>query len=681
MLEEDDFYKKVYNIKNLKFSFLYLQTASNIDYKNYYRALLNSYNMKLEENLSLLSQLLKNRDYKPKDILRFYMPKKTTSTRPITFLHLDDLIVYQSMANVLKKDFIKKRKKYEGVYLFSNILSYNSDFFFEKWKRSYNNFKKKISEYLENGFNWVLNFDLASYYNTISHDTLIEKSCAPRYANFRNLLSDCLKSWSSHKTAKNTQGIPQGPIASNFFAEIYLFSLDEALVKNNINFVRYVDDIKIFGKSKKEVEIASHYLETLCHEFCLIPQSSKCEIKQIEKIEELTKFLSFSPEEETKLLGLSDKKIYEKFSKSSEQVQNYILKNIGQNSNILNFVLENLIKSPGKNYEFISFLENYYFDSFVVNKISEWLLSRVITNPYLEGKLWVFLSKCENSSELKSLKNLAYQLLKKQSQTYSLKYGVYRYLCSLDNSKIKEWLVYEKSALIQMMIIPYITNLDSDEGFIQKIFNRSDYEPGVVLYNEYFLLSKETILKSIEIKPKNNLLNHYLDKEIFIDSIHQKLQTLYSTKNYTWETLFTDKQDYDRANIYLYASNNVFKSDSSKWLLYINSFNDLICFHFLKLLMNKNPNIKWPKCVNQKQYKVKFGSILENTNQFCKKYPTITDIFRDVNNRRNSLPESHPIDTTTLKKTEFLNFKEKDKLYKKLKKAYKLLVEELIKLT
>jgi hypothetical protein len=59
----------------------------------------------------------------------------------------------------------------------------------------------------------------------------------------------------------NSQGIPIGNQAEGFIANIFLKEADEALFNLNINFGRYVDDYRVFTKSKNEAIKASIILQ------------------------------------------------------------------------------------------------------------------------------------------------------------------------------------------------------------------------------------------------------------------------------------------------------------------------------------------------------------------------------------------------------------------------------------
>lgn len=62
-----------------------------------------------------------------------------------SLLDIDDLIVYQAIANIIIPNFAKKREKLEKKTVFSHILNKNENkniFLFEKWKSGYQSYKR-----------------------------------------------------------------------------------------------------------------------------------------------------------------------------------------------------------------------------------------------------------------------------------------------------------------------------------------------------------------------------------------------------------------------------------------------------------------------------------------------------------------------------------------------------------
>jgi hypothetical protein len=75
-------------------------------------------------------------------------------------------------------------------------------------------------------------------------------------------------------------------MASDFLAECILLAIDEEIAEKYAYF-RYVDDIRILGKTELEVRQALVYLDVLCKSRGLIPDSDKTKIKQISSADEL----------------------------------------------------------------------------------------------------------------------------------------------------------------------------------------------------------------------------------------------------------------------------------------------------------------------------------------------------------------------------------------------------------
>lgn len=350
----DSLFKKLYSPKNLELAWMRIRTAQDISYKSYYRELFFAYELSKKENLKNLSERIKKGSYIPMEPLKIFLPKASGLQRTISVLCLDDFITYQAMANVLSKKFSKKRQLVENKSVLSNILNLNDNmFFFQRWQESYANFIKKIKSFYKKGNKWVAHFDLAAYYDTISQDTLLNLISPSSEEAYKDLLGNCLKTWSSSPRSREMkQGIPQGPLASSYFCEIYLLDIDLQLQKQKIKYVRYVDDIKIFGYTKDEVLKGIILLDRLCKEKGLIPQSSKYEIMEIKKISDAVgkapsltqEEKSLIPKSEEETLTLFKGAFYAKHMDVSRV--KYILKVAGKNSKIRKIVLGNINRHP-----------------------------------------------------------------------------------------------------------------------------------------------------------------------------------------------------------------------------------------------------------------------------------------------------------------------------------------------
>ena len=151
---------------------------------------------------------------------------------------------------------------------------------------TYGAFKRRINKHYAGGMRWVGDFDLAAFYDTISHEFLL-RTIYPRTTNSDlDWIARCLKTWSSDRAASgHGHGLPQGPLASDFLAECFLLPIDLALKKRR-GYTRYVDDVRLFGATEDEVRADLIELERHCLERGLIPQTGKFAIKRAQSVQE-----------------------------------------------------------------------------------------------------------------------------------------------------------------------------------------------------------------------------------------------------------------------------------------------------------------------------------------------------------------------------------------------------------
>ena len=100
--EDEKRYKKLYSIENLKLAWDRINASTNnLSYKNLYRTLFWYYENDLNTNIEILSKKLKNKSYIPSKSLKIYKPKESGLQRPFSLLDIEDLIVYQAIANIV----------------------------------------------------------------------------------------------------------------------------------------------------------------------------------------------------------------------------------------------------------------------------------------------------------------------------------------------------------------------------------------------------------------------------------------------------------------------------------------------------------------------------------------------------------------------------------------------------
>jgi Reverse transcriptase (RNA-dependent DNA polymerase) len=299
MLRENDFI----NEENFYLAYKRLQTVSFDYYKELYKPDLINFGLDLKENIRYSISKIKSGSYVTNKVHKLFLPKPNGLIRPITVLDFQDLLIYQALINVVAEAFHSDFQKYYNNSLFGNVYNKTSNknqkiFFYVKWQTQWEKFLNQTKNLYDQGFVYLSEFDMASFYDTIDHRVLSEflgDKLEPKLIEFlMKLLSD----WTVDGERLNKRighGIPQGPLASGFLSEIYLKYIDNEIIENidgnSIKYIRYADDIRLFSKDSTTGKRHLVYLDLFARDIGLIPQTGKISTKKIESAEELTKHI------------------------------------------------------------------------------------------------------------------------------------------------------------------------------------------------------------------------------------------------------------------------------------------------------------------------------------------------------------------------------------------------------
>ena len=567
----------------------------------------------------------------------------------------------------------------------------NEEEVLEKELKGYKDYKKRISQNFCNGLTYTAHFDLAAYYDTIDQNSLLSDLVKDTNDSIGCLLSKCLQEWSNKtesESKKISHGIPQGPLSSNVFAELFLLPIDNFLVDNNICYSRYVDDIVIQGKTIQEVQRAIVLLDIKCKEKGLVPQSSKFSIYEAKTIDEaIGKNPSLSTVEkqnifsdEKKVLELFNNSFNEKFFDSS--VIRYILKTF-DTSDIL---IDKVFAEFSNHYEFA---EDFclYLSRIINAKTSTKILlfitnclNRIIPYDYVESEIWCLLANLSEYENIQPFAQIAIAKLKNRCSDI-LKCGIYTYLSKLDDNRFIKFLSHEENKLILFFQIQNITTSITYNKYFPQLLQyyskrNSDSLKKLISRHLYFMFQYDKISEDqynsfMSQLPKLNkmkieTINFYLKKDFEIDS------------DIDWKVFFGDS--FEHVTSIFYHAHLAGKRHKSEWLNAIDSFNDLLIRVFIAKLSTWKPELKTPSLIIKgKKGRDKgqdFGCLLDRSSPLAKSYPLLIGNAQSIHNRRCKNPLSHAMDTKTF---QFTSFVKKTEYYDYFSKE-KILLSEIIKI-
>jgi len=199
-----------------------------------------------EEQLARLGEELRRGNYRPQPVRRCYLPKPgSREKRPLGIPVVRDRVVQGALRKVIEPIF--EREFAEQSYGF-------------RPGRGSREGLERVEELLQEGYTWVVDADLKSYFDTIPQDRLMDR-IRERIADgpvlrlieafLRQGVLEESKGW-----VPSERGTPQGAVISPLLANVYLNPLDHYMAQAGYQMVRYADDFVILCRSRGEAQEA-----------------------------------------------------------------------------------------------------------------------------------------------------------------------------------------------------------------------------------------------------------------------------------------------------------------------------------------------------------------------------------------------------------------------------------------
>ena len=191
--------------------------------------------------LQIKGALLEGR-YKPQAVLGVEIPKPNGAKRQLGIPTVVDRLIQQAILQAVQP------------YIDPTFSEYSYGF---RPKRRAHDAVLQMADYVEAGYEWIVDCDLAKFFDEVQHDVLMSR--VARRIQDKRILRTIRKYLQAGLmlgglVSQRVKGTPQGGPLSPLLSNILLDDLDRELERRGHHFARYADDFIVCVKSREAGE-------------------------------------------------------------------------------------------------------------------------------------------------------------------------------------------------------------------------------------------------------------------------------------------------------------------------------------------------------------------------------------------------------------------------------------------
>ena len=221
---------------------------------------IDEFRRNVRANLSQLREAVADSTYQPLPWKQVLIPKNKGGWRELKIPTVRDRIVQQALLNVLTPVMDNKFASVSFAY---------------RPNMSYINAVEQVARWRDLGYHWVLDADIAQYFDNIDHQRLLRE--------FRKHIDNpgilcLLKAWIS------VGALTQGAVISPLLANIYLDEFDRIISASpDFKLVRYADDFLVLACTQEQIVKAHAEVERVLNSLGLALHPKKTQITNFKR--------------------------------------------------------------------------------------------------------------------------------------------------------------------------------------------------------------------------------------------------------------------------------------------------------------------------------------------------------------------------------------------------------------